>query len=665
MKVLLVLFVLVLSNEALAFQHGPVLRGKELLRKVLPEFKDIDEVAELIAAHKWKKEERIAREHDAAYDEEMAQTIDEAKLNPKPLPDSARKTITEINSALGLDEVLVEGDILMTAEEARRYFEVQERRSKRQAYQRWDFPKSLWSDGVYYTYDPALNQQGINAVEEAIAFWQKHTCIRFHRVQNGASMPVDPLLIFYPGWGCFSAIGRNHDAKQQRVSIGPGCEYVSVTTHEIAHALGFMHEQSRWDRDNYLWVDLNNVMSGKAHNYDKYAEKQNNNYGKQYDFSGIMHYEDNSFAINYSVPVMYARNSAYQMSMGGAHIPAHGDIYEMNMLYSCYDKCANLRTVCQNEGRPDPNNCAVCQCPSGFGGRDCSEREAPSAGLTCGETLQASDSWQQLSSKGVVGRGGYQSGNVSDPVHCTWHIKAPAGKRIQYYVTEVRVDYADDVLCTRLCYFGGLSIKGLEKTWIPQGMRFCCNDQFNRVMITASNLLVVQPWNNYRYTDFSIMYKIDGAVQPPTETTTTKKSTPKVDVTTEVPPTSTEAAGTIFGYKDYLFSTFKKTFQDAEDFCKTYNGHLISVHDKATEELIEELFNRVEKNKYQIYWIGLHKPQGIDSRFSWIDGTALDYTNWMKGYPRVTASEECGAHWYTEWVGLSCKLQYPFVCRRK
>ncbi|KAK0401952.1 hypothetical protein QR680_016064 [Steinernema hermaphroditum] len=576
----ILLFVLLVSTQAFALQDGPSLRGRDLLKEVLPEFQDVDEVAELIAAHKWKKEERIAREHDAVYDEEIAKTIDEVKkLNPKPLPDSARKSIVEINSALGLDEVLVEGDILMTAEEAKRYFEVQERRSKRQAYQRWDFPKSLWSDGVYYTYDPALNQKGIDAVEDAIAFWQKHTCVRFHRVQNGASVPFDPLLIFYPSWGCFSGIGRNHYAKEQRVSIGPGCEYVSVATHEIAHALGFMHEQSRWDRDNYLWVDLNNVIPNKTHNYNKYDEKENDNYGKQYDFSGIMHYEDNSFAINYSVPAMYARNSAYQMSIGGAEIPAYGDIYEMNMLYSCY---------------------------------------------------------------------------------------APAGKRIQYYVTEVRVDYNADILCTRACYYGGLNIKGLEKTWIPQGMRFCCKDQFNRVMITASDLLVVQPWNNFRYTDFSIMYKIDGAVQPPTTkkttTTTTTKSTLKPTTTTR--PVTTSEPGQVFGYNDYIFSTFKKTFQDAEDFCKSHNSHLISLHDKATENEIAELFSRIERNKYKAYWIGLHKPQGINSRFSWVDGSSLDYTNWMKGSPRDTPSEECGVHWYSEWVGLSCQLKNPFVCKR-
>ncbi|KAK0401994.1 hypothetical protein QR680_016084 [Steinernema hermaphroditum] len=576
----ILLFVLAFSAQAFALQDGPSLRGRDLLKQVLPEFKDIDEVADLIADNKWKKEERIAQEQDAAYDEEMAKTIGEVKkLNPRPLPNSAQKSITEINSALGLDEVLVEGDILMTADEARRYFEVQERRSKRQAYQRWDFPKSLWSNGVYYTYDPAMNQQGIDAVEDAIAFWQKHTCVRFHRVQNGASVPVDPLLIFYPGWGCFSAMGRNHYAKEQKVSIGSGCEYVSVATHEIAHALGFMHEQSRWDRDNYLWIDLNNVIPNKTHNYDNYNKNENDNYGKQYDFSGIMHYEDNSFAINSSVPAMYARNSAYQMSIGGAQIPAYGDIYEMNMLYSCY---------------------------------------------------------------------------------------APAGKRLQYYVTEVGVDYNPDVLCTRVCYFGGLSIKGLEKTWIPQGMRFCCKDQFNRVMITASNILVVQPWNNFRYTDFSIMYKIDGTAQPPTTkkttTTTTTKSTLKPTTTTR--PVTTSEPGQVFGYNDYIFSTFKKTFQDAEDFCKSYNAHLISLHDKATEDDIEALFSRIGRNKNQAYWIGLHKPQGINSRFSWVDGSYLNYTNWMNGLPGATPSEECGAHQYSQWVGVSCQSKNPFVCER-
>lgn len=34
---------------------------------------------------------------------------------------------------------------------------------------------------------------------------------------------------------------------------------VDVTTHEIAHALGILHEMSRPDRDSYVSIDYNNI----------------------------------------------------------------------------------------------------------------------------------------------------------------------------------------------------------------------------------------------------------------------------------------------------------------------------------------------------------------------------------------------------------------------
>ena len=50
---------------------------------------------------------------------------------------------------------------------------------------------------------------------------------------------------------------------EQRISIGRGCERKGIIQHEIFHALGRVHEQSRQDRDRYVDVRLQNVRSGK------------------------------------------------------------------------------------------------------------------------------------------------------------------------------------------------------------------------------------------------------------------------------------------------------------------------------------------------------------------------------------------------------------------
>lgn len=42
-----------------------------------------------------------------------------------------------------------------------------------------------------------------------------------------------------------------------------GCLYHGTVQHELLHALGFNHEQTRSDRDKHIRVLLQNVHSGK------------------------------------------------------------------------------------------------------------------------------------------------------------------------------------------------------------------------------------------------------------------------------------------------------------------------------------------------------------------------------------------------------------------
>ena len=59
---------------------------------------------------------------------------------------------------------------------------------------------------------------------------------------------------------CYSNIGRI--GERQRISIGWGCETKGTVIHEIFHALGRMHEQSRPDRDLHVKINVANIQSG-------------------------------------------------------------------------------------------------------------------------------------------------------------------------------------------------------------------------------------------------------------------------------------------------------------------------------------------------------------------------------------------------------------------
>jgi len=132
-----------------------------------------------------------------------------------------------------------------------------------------------------------------------------------------------------PGQGCWSYFGRQGGEQAVNLEI-PGCMNKNTIFHEVFHALGKVHEQSRPDRDNYVEIISANIEPGMEHNFD--IQQRVDPAGTTYDLQSIMHYEPTAFSKN-GRPTIISKSG--ETSFGNTEEPTQTDLYELNKAYQC------------------------------------------------------------------------------------------------------------------------------------------------------------------------------------------------------------------------------------------------------------------------------------------------------------------------------------------
>uniref|UniRef100_A0A8C4DMD6 Metalloendopeptidase n=1 Tax=Dicentrarchus labrax TaxID=13489 RepID=A0A8C4DMD6_DICLA len=185
-----------------------------------------------------------------------------------------------------------------------------------------------WSDGkVYIPYYIAnhYSSREVSIITRGLESFSSVSCIRFRPYQNGDH----EWLSIESRNGCYSYVGRQGGG--QTVSLSrQGCLYHGTVQHELLHALGFNHEQTRSDRDNHIKVYWENIIDGMAYNFDKIKTL---NQGTPYDYNSVMQYEKYAFSKNNRPTMMPIPNS--NVSFGQATQMSQNDIDRLNRLYNC------------------------------------------------------------------------------------------------------------------------------------------------------------------------------------------------------------------------------------------------------------------------------------------------------------------------------------------
>uniref|UniRef100_A0A3Q0QTX0 Metalloendopeptidase n=1 Tax=Amphilophus citrinellus TaxID=61819 RepID=A0A3Q0QTX0_AMPCI len=188
----------------------------------------------------------------------------------------------------------------------------------------------LWSksvDGhVYIAYNisPKYSDLDATLIKKGMANIEAGTCVRFvPRTHQRDYIDIQPKS------GCWSYLGARGGRQTVSLQI-PECIQVGVVSHEFMHTLGFVHEQSRFDRDNYVTIMWPNISRDRLRNFEKF---KTDNLDLPYDYGSIMHFGKYAYSQRGEPTIIPKENS--NIKLGQTSLISHIDKLKINTLYKC------------------------------------------------------------------------------------------------------------------------------------------------------------------------------------------------------------------------------------------------------------------------------------------------------------------------------------------
>ncbi|XP_017768142.1 PREDICTED: zinc metalloproteinase nas-4-like [Nicrophorus vespilloides] len=190
-----------------------------------------------------------------------------------------------------------------------------------------------WPDNeVPYEFDPSLSEEHKKHIAESVKIFEQVSCVKAR-----PKRPEDGNYIYITNEpsGCWSYVGRQ-SGKQivnfQDYPVGEGCFRSATIQHEFLHAIGFYHQQSSTERDDFVEIVWKNIKKGTESNFDKYDADEITNFGEKYDYGSVMHYGEYAFSDNGEKTIVPKDpNAEIGQRVGLSPI----DIAKLNKMYGC------------------------------------------------------------------------------------------------------------------------------------------------------------------------------------------------------------------------------------------------------------------------------------------------------------------------------------------
>lgn len=207
------------------------------------------------------------------------------------------------------------------------------------------YTADLWSNGVVpYDFGPNVTQTNQSLMRAAMDEWESLANVQFVTRNNQTKY----LFIRNATFNATEGVGEA--GGQQRMFILSWNNHGTLV-HELGHALGYWHEQSRADRDQYIDINWNNVCQNCCSDAngnaipcdDQFRIRDSGGEHGPYDFGSIMHYSACAWTDCASctpsntscrtIDVLAPNDTAWQSNIGSATNASYWDGRIMSFLY--------------------------------------------------------------------------------------------------------------------------------------------------------------------------------------------------------------------------------------------------------------------------------------------------------------------------------------------